>query len=399
VPTRTLVLALVILLAACSRGKVRALDAHPEVPAALDFGVLAVAQVKAIPITISNSGQIELTVQDLRIDEPFDVEVPPEVVAPGGSSDVLVKYQPVQPGEVSKVLTLSTSSLEAPIIQVALHGIAYQPQLDANPDRLEFGDVTVGTQKTLHFDVTNNSPVALNVSANPGDDAGDFSMSPQGLLGKLQPKQSATVTVQFAPTVAGQAQSSVVLDCPVCAAKQVQITGTGVAVAGPPPPPANCTLTASPARVDFGHLSLGSTGRQVVTVTSTGTGSCFLQSPYLDPSSDASLAAAPLSGGELKPSSSNSFTATFTPAKNSPVQVSGSVVFVSNDKDHSPLSIPLTGEYDPPPPPPPPPAAGHLVVAPPSLSFRSTTTARSISRTTIAAPSRRSPRTATRPAR
>jgi hypothetical protein len=115
VPTkRTLVLTFVALLAACNRGRVRGLDAHPEVPAALDFGVLAVAQVKAIPITISNSGQIELTVQDLRIDEPFDVEVPPDAVVPGGSSDVLVKYQPVLPGEVNSVLTLTTSSLETP---------------------------------------------------------------------------------------------------------------------------------------------------------------------------------------------------------------------------------------------------------------------------------------------
>ena len=371
---KTLLLALVATLFACRRDGVRSLDAHPEIPAALDFGVLAVDQVKAIPITVSNSGQIELAFQDLQIEEPFDVEVPPGSVVPGGSSDVLVKFQPVQPGEVNKILTLSTSSVEMPLIQVALHGIAYQPQLDLSPDRLDFGDVTVGAQKTLTFAITNNSPVALNVDAEPADDPSDFAVSPRGFLGKLPTGHSATVTVSFAPSVAGAISSSVILDCPVCKSKQVQILGNGIVLPGPgpTPTPTTCTLAASPARVDFGQLSLGQTGRQVVTISSTGTGSCFLQKPYLDATSSAALSATPLEGGELKPGASGTFTATFTPAADTPSQVSGSVVFISNDKDHSPLSIPLSGEYQAPPPPPPPPAAAHLVVAPPSLTFPAT---------------------------
>ena len=373
-PKKTFLLALVAILAACRRDGVRGLDAHPEVPASLDFGVLAVDQVKAIPITISNSGQIELAVQDLQIEEPFDVEVPPEAVVPGGSSDVLVKFQPVQPGEVNKILTLSTSSLEAPLIQVALHGIAYLPHLDVSPDRLDFGDVNVGAQKTLTFTITNSSPVGLNVDAEPADDPSDFALSPRGFLGKLQTGRSATVTVSFAPSAAGASASAVILDCPVCKAKQVQLLGNGIVAAGPGPTPVPtvCTLAADPARVDFGKLALGQTGRQVVTLRSTGTGSCFLQQPYVDAATDAALSATPLEGGELKPGASGTFTATFTPAKDTPVQVSGSVVFISNDKDHSPLSIPLSGEYDPPPPPPPPPAAAHLVVAPPALTFPAT---------------------------
>ena len=362
-------LALAAVLTSCRKSNVRGLDAHPEVPASLDFGLIAVDQVKAIPITISNTGQIELSVQDLQIKEPFDVEVPPDAVVPGGSSDVLVKFAPVQPGEITGTLTLATSSLEAPLIQVALHGIAYQPRLTAAPDRLDFGDVNVGSQKTLTFTVTNDSPVALNVDAQPADEGTDFDVSPQGLIGNLDPNESATVTVSFAPSAAGPAASSVVLDCPVCAARQVLLTGNGIALPGPQP---ECTLGASPARVDFGTLTLGQTARQVVTLTSTGTGSCFLQQPYKDATTDPSLDAAPLAGGELKPGASTTFTATFTPVKDTKAQVTGSVVLVSNDKVNSPLSIPLTGSYQAPPPPPPPPPPAHLIVAPPALTFPST---------------------------
>ena len=49
------------------------------------------------------------------------------------------------------------------LLTVQLHGIAYKPELAVAPDRLDFGDVDVGAQKTLTFEVTNSSPVALGM--------------------------------------------------------------------------------------------------------------------------------------------------------------------------------------------------------------------------------------------
>src|SRR5438067_394955 len=175
---KILPLALLMALFACRRDHVREVDAHPEIPSSIDFGVIATGQVKSIPISISNSGQIELTVNDLQIDDPFDVETPPDAVPPGGSSDVLVTFQPVQPGEINGAVTLQTSSLEAPLLTVKLHGIAYRPALTVIPDRLDFGSVNLGEQKTLTFTVTNASPVELNVDVEAGDENSDFSVSP-----------------------------------------------------------------------------------------------------------------------------------------------------------------------------------------------------------------------------
>jgi outer membrane protein assembly factor BamB len=379
--TRIAVFTLVAALAACRRDNVRALDSVPEVPESIDFGLLPVNQQKVVPLTISNSGKIGLQVTDLAVREPFDVELPPEAVLPGGSSDVLVKFEPTQPGEVNERLTLQTSSAEMPVVTVRLHGIAFDPQLGVSPDRLDFGDVNVGDHKALTFQITNRAPIALNPSVRPLDPASDFSVSPQGFLGSLQTGDSATVTVVFTPSVSGPAASGVVLECPVCGARQVQLTGNGIGAVSPGTdggspqpdagvgPPTSCTLQAQPARVDFGKVKPGASARQVVTLSSTGTGSCVLQTPYFASGSDPSLSAAPLAAGELQPSQSTTFTVVYAPADKTPTQVAGKVVVVSSDKDHSPLEIPLTGELDPPPPPPPPPSPGKLVVAPPSLSF------------------------------
>ena len=390
-------------LAACRRDNVRALDATPEVPDHIDFGLLAVNQKAVLPITIENTGQIGLQINDTSVDEPFDVEVPADAVEVGGSADVLIKFQPTQPGEVTGTLTLATSSSALPSVTVKLHGIAFLPALQVTPSRLDFGSVNVGEQKTLAFQVINKAPVLLNPEVEPLEQGSDFDLSPQGSLDLLDPNGgSTTITVSFAPSVAGPIHSAAVVTCPVCAALQVQLDGVGVGAPPPPPPPPppdagtpdagtvdagtvdagtpdagppdagpaiECTLTATPQNVDFGKVKPGDSARQVVTLASVGTGPCFLQKPYKGPGTDSSMDAAPLVATTLQPGQSTTFTATFAPVASTPLLPSGSVVVVSNDKVNSPLIVSLSGELDPPPPPPPPPPPGKLVVAPLTLNF------------------------------
>ena len=415
------VLVLVILpaLTACRRDGVRGLDATPEVPPTIDFGVLAVNDQKVIPLTINNTGQIGLQVADTQVDQPFNVEDSPDPVPAGKSGDVLVKFQPVAPGEMNGTLTLSTSSVELPVVTVRLHGIAYTPQLETDPDRLDFGDVNLGEQKVLTFTVTNRAPVDLNPTVQPLEAVSPFLVAPQGSLGRLGPGAQATVSVAFAPVNPGERNSSVLLSCAVCGTRQLQVTGNGVGTAppppapldggtpdagapdaGPPPPPPppdadagspdagppdpdagppdtdagpppaqTCTLQASPERVDFPATAPGVTLRQVVTLRSAGSAACFVQLPYKAPGTDPSFDAAPLAATTLQPGQSTTVTVVYAPQKGTPLEVTGSLVFISNDQSQAVLAIPLSGLLDPPPPPPPPPAPGVLVWAPHALAF------------------------------
>jgi outer membrane protein assembly factor BamB len=398
-------------LTACRRDSVRGLDATPEVPPTIEFGVLAVNDEKVIPLTIKNTGQIGLQVADTQVDEPFNVEDSPDPVAAGQSGDVLVKFQPVAPGEMNGTLTLSTSSVELPVVTVRLHGIAYTPQLETDPNRLDFGDVNIGEQKVLTFTVTNRAPVDLNPTVQPLEGgASPYIVAPQGSLGRLAPGGQATVSVAFAPTAPGERNSSVLLSCSVCATRQVQVTGNGIGTAPPPPPPPadagtpdagppdldagdadagpppdndagtpdvdagpppveTCTLQAKPDQVDFPAVAPGATVRQVVTLSSVGNSACFVQTPYLAPGTDPSFSATPLAATTLQPSQSTSVTVIYAPQANTPLEVSGSLVFISNDQSQQILAVPLTGSLNPPPPPPPPPDPGVLVWAPHALSF------------------------------
>ena len=399
-----------VLLCACRRDDVRALDATPNVPDSLDFGLIAVNQEKIVPLTIGNTGVVGLQVSGTQVDEPFNVEDNPEPVPSGSSGAVLVKFNPIAPGEMTGTLTLQTSSLALPVVQIRLHGIAYSPTLGFSPDRLDFGDVELGKQKTLTFDITNRSPVDLNPTAVPVEAISDYALSPQGALGMLAPGEHATVSVSFAPSKAGVHNSSVVVSCPVCATSQVQITGNGFGALPPPPPPPvdagtpdagppdsgtpdagtadagppdldagtpdpdagvveTCVLQANPDRADFGKLAPGQTDRQAITISSTGTGTCYVLQPYYAPGTDPAFPAPTFAPFQLEPAQSTTVTIVYAPGPKTPLQVSGTLVLVSNDKLHQKLEVPMTGELDPPPPPPPPPAPGKLIVAPSSLAF------------------------------
>ena len=63
-PLKNRLLSFVLLaaLAACKKDSVRGLDAIPEVPTTLEFGVIAVNEQKVAPLAVNNTGQIGLQI-------------------------------------------------------------------------------------------------------------------------------------------------------------------------------------------------------------------------------------------------------------------------------------------------------------------------------------------------
>jgi outer membrane protein assembly factor BamB len=361
-----LALSAIALLAGCHSERVRGLDAAPDAPDLIDFGLLPVNGRKVLGLKLANNGAISMVVKDdqSRADEPFALDSVPDSVDPGGDGTVLVAFEPVEPGQVQGQLVLATSSEAHPTVTVQLVGLAYSPELGANPTRLEFGDVEVGKSKSLDLVITNLAPVPLVPSLQKGG-GDDFSSSPTGELGSLDPKGAVHVSVTFAPSKAGDQAGSLIMSCSVCADKPIELHGNGVQPAGPPPPPPVCTLQATPSRLDFGMLDPGQTANQSVQLKSVGTGTCFVSKPYLDSSSDASFSGL-WAAAELAPNATTSLRVDFAPVAGTAPHVAGTLVIVSNDAA-SPASITLSGDVRPPAPPPPPP--GKLQVVPASLKF------------------------------
>lgn len=358
-------LAAVVLTAlafACHRDQTRGLDATPEAPAQLDFGLLPVGGRKIIALTVGNSGAVQLNFTDSRAEEPFAVaQLPADPVDPGSERNVLVAFSPIAPGEAQGEVMVATTSIVAPQVKVKLKGVAYAPDLSAAPQRLDFGDVNVGEFKMLDLVLTNEAPVPLQPSIEVGQGK-DYTVNPTGELGTLGGREQTRVNVTFAPTTAGEQPGALLLTCAVCPTRQIQLTGRGIAR----PVPTTCTLAASPDRLEYGALDAGQKATKTVQVSSVGTGTCFVSKPYFDPASDPAFKGT-FQALELAPGQNATLRVDFEPTSSTPAQVGGQVVLVSNDADHNPLRVYLNGNVNPPPPPPPPP--GVLQVTPIALTF------------------------------
>ncbi len=355
--------AALLLASACHGDRTQGLDANPSSPEVLEFGLLAVGGSKTLALPINNLGSINLNVNQVRLDEPFGLAQIPDPVEPGAEGTALVTFAPIAPGETMGQAVIVTSSISTPILNVRLHGVAYSPTLTASPSRLDFGDVEVGSFKTLPVTVTNGSPVALDLSVNVAA-LGDFTVSPAGEIGSIAPHAGQQVMVTFAPTVAGAREGGLLIACPVCSTLPFELSGNGIAK----PVPTVCTLQADPLRLDYGPLDPGQSQHQTVTLKSTGNGPCHVSAPYFAPDSDSSFngtfAALDLASGQ-----SATLDVAFSPTAATPLRVNGGLVLVSNNASDGPTTISLGGVVNAPAPPPPPP--GKLQVTPASLTFSS----------------------------
>jgi hypothetical protein len=264
----------------------------------------------------------------------------------GQSTTFNATFAPSAAGAASGKLTITSNASNATLsIPLSGTGIA-QGQLASNPTSLSFGNIQVGTSKSLTDTLTNSGGTSLTISAASASGTG-FSLSGLSLPLTLTAGQSTSFTVLFSPTTSGAASGSVSITSNASNPNlSIPLSGTGVTPGA---------LAANPTTLAFGNLQVGNSTNLSETVTNTGGSSVTISQANLTGAvfsiSGLSL---PLT---LTANQSVTFTATFTPTTAG--AASGSLSVVSN-ASNSPLNIALSGTGT---------APGTLAVSPTSLSF------------------------------
>jgi len=188
---------------------------------------------------------------------------------------------------------------------VALSGVGLD--LLTQPAALDFGNVQLGSSKTLAWTLTNASSVptdaiAIQPSAGPQASAFGWSIS----QGVVAPGGTLTVQVTFSPAAIGLAKAWLPFrPCPTCAVVQVPLSGTGVSGA----------LSLAPSPVDFGATLVGQSTVLAVTATNFGSGPVSLVSLVVDGGTDFSLLGLPGAFPvTVQPAASVTFQAAFRPS-------------------------------------------------------------------------------------
>ena len=204
------------------------------------------------------------------------------------------------------------------------------PAIQVSPSPISFGNVVVNTTTSQALIVKNTGTATLTIT-QINETGSAFSVSGFTVPLTVNAGQQTTITVAFAPTVAGTASGSIsiVSNAPT-SPTSVSLTGSGIAVTR--------TLAVSPASLSFGNVNVGSSSSQSVTVTNTGNSNVTISSVT---AVGAGISASGVSANTtLTPSQSVTLTVSFTPTASG--SVTGSVSVLSN-ASNSPAVVTVSG--------------------------------------------------------
>jgi hypothetical protein len=203
-------------------------------------------------------------------------------LAPEATVDVPVVFRPVSGGPASIFLRIASDAAAEPLAAVQLTARGTDGALCADPAVLEFGDVGVGSSKTLSVQVSNCGvkPVTVDsllLAQNP-DTAFAFTVNgaaPSTPLGPLQAGDGVTFEVTFTPTQPLPYRDSrrggirMTTAAPFAASYDLLLFGNGIE-------PPSCQVNVVPSAVDFGSVAASSTQTRQIIIQSVGQCACSL---------------------------------------------------------------------------------------------------------------------------
>ena len=300
-------------------------------PSNLSFGSqLAGTTSSAQTITLSNTGNLSLTISQISITAPFvQSNNCGNSVAPGANCTFSVTYSPSVRGQSSGSLVISSMGLNTSPFTVSLTGTGIAPVLSISPTSLQFSQQLVGT---------NSAPQSFTVS-----NAGDSALSIAGFTinapftqnnncpASLAAGSSCSVNVVFSPTSNGSIAAGVTVNVASPATSQsVSLTGSGMAP----------VLSVSPTAVNFGTIAVSSSGQQQIRIANTGSAPLILGN--ISTSGGDFAVQTTTCGSSLSPGIYCVVYVNYTPS--AATVSNGYLTFTQNDSTKpSPFQIPLTG--------------------------------------------------------
>ncbi len=301
-------------------------------PSSVSFGNITVGSNKSVPVTVTNTGGVSVTVSSASASgSGFSFTGPsmPATINAGQSTTFNAIFTPTSAGAASGTLTVN-SDAGNPTLSIPLSGTGVsQGQLGSNPSSFSFGNIQVGTSKSLSGTLTNSGGTSLTISAASASGAG-FSLSGLNIPLTLNAGQSTSFTVLFSPSAMGAASGSVSITSNGGNPNlSIPLSGTGVTQG---------TLTPNPSSLAFGNIQVGRSSSLSETLTNSGGTSLTVSA------ASASGTGFSLSGLSLpltlNAGQSTSFTATFSPTAGG--SASGNITITSTGSDSS-LTIALSG--------------------------------------------------------
>ena len=186
-------------------------------PTSLNFGSVTVNAPATQSISLVSSGSAALTINSLTVSGAGFTLVPvslPATLNSGQTLTVGVQFDPTATGNFTGQLVISSNSSTNSTVNVALTGAGTAsttvPNLTVTPTTVDFGTVTVSksSSQSITLSSTGSAPVTINSLTMSGS---NFSVTGLTVPASLNPGQSASLTLVFAPTATGAASGQLTI--------------------------------------------------------------------------------------------------------------------------------------------------------------------------------------------
>ena len=319
-------------------------------PTSVSFGNVAVGGNATGSLTLTDTGNAALVLTAANISGvgySLTGLSLPWTLGPGQSGTLTVQFSPSTCGTASGSLSLLSNAPGSPLlVPLSGSGVSQSSVLSVSPTSLDFGTVLTGGISTQNLTLSNTGTSSYTISQIAASGSG-FSASGLSLPATLAGGQTASLSVTFAPTVAGSVTGAVTI---TSTASNTPVTVTLAGNATTPQP----QITISPTSINFGNINVGQSNTQSITVSNPGNAVLNITQ------ATASGTAFGLSGQTLplaiNPGQSAVWTASFSPT--SVASYSGSISIASNAAG-SPATIALSGAG----------VQGTLTASPSSFNF------------------------------
>ncbi len=315
-------------------------------PTEIRFDSVPVGATSSLVVEVRSVGSSTLEVASIEVfggDGNFAV-APLELPLALPPTDVVeldVQYEPGAPGEHSASLVIGSNAPDSPELTVELSGTGTDPvlpRIETIPSRIDFGQVTLGSEDRREVQIRNAGGAALEIERVRFDEDtfAAFSLDTEldGVV--LAPGATAVFAAVFVPTDPGVASGAVMIESndelqnPVV----IPLAGEGTELELP-------NIGVEPGALTFGEVLVGESVVDTLTLTNTGAAGLLFDVVELDDiGSSFSLTDAPpamIPAGE-----SRVVEVEFSPDAGG--SRTGTLTFQSNDPDTPSLDVPLSGE-------------------------------------------------------
>jgi hypothetical protein len=235
-----------------------------------DLGQVRIGNSGATQFQVGNVGIATALPVSVSTTAPFDIPPPSNAnVAVGVPETFTVQCTPTAETMYSEDVTIAAPTAFGPLsaaFEVRCEGVISDVTITPSAS-WDFGGLRIGQMATKDFEITNvgADPITYAVPTV----ALPFTVVAPTVGGTLQPTQTVTVTVQFAPTAEAEAAFDVTGLLPSETDRVIHVVGHGTIAA----------YTVTPPEVDLGTACVGDTLMTPVTLEVTGTSVLHVEQP------------------------------------------------------------------------------------------------------------------------